>query len=103
MNVSSMVLATATSLSDVSAVRVDDGTVNIFYQPALNIIGQYSVTTSGRIPLGIPTTGMTNKEKVRVEAVMKQQVQEEKMEQLAQATSTEERQAIDAEWEQQVQ
>lgn len=100
---SETVLATATSLSDVSAVRVDDGTVNIFYQPARNIIGQYSVTTSGRIPLGIPTTGMTNKEKVRVEAVMKQQAQEEKMEQLAQATTTEERQAIDAEREQQVQ
>lgn len=56
-------LATSPVLSDVAAVRVDNGTVSIFYQPGRKTIGQYIITTSGRITLGIPTTGITSAEK----------------------------------------
>ncbi|KAL1981057.1 hypothetical protein VTN96DRAFT_3122 [Rasamsonia emersonii] len=73
--------ASSGQLSDIAAVRIpEDGVISVFYQPQRKIIGQYSVASSsnGRIPLGIPTTGLTGVDKARLEAERQQKLAAEK-------------------------
>lgn len=49
----------------------EDGSISVFWQPERKVIGLYAVTPETRIPLGIPTTGLTRNEKLRAEAAAK--------------------------------
>lgn len=58
--------------SAMAAIRIPgDGSISVFYQPERKIIGLYT-TTVKRVPLGIPTTGLTKVERQREEALAKQ-------------------------------
>jgi hypothetical protein len=58
--------------SAVAAVRIpENGSISVFYQPEKKVIGLFSASGSKRIPLGIPTTGLSKAEKQREEAVIK--------------------------------
>jgi hypothetical protein len=48
-----------------------DGSISVFWQPERKVIGLYAATPETRIPLGIPTTGLTKNEQLRAAAAAK--------------------------------
>lgn len=55
---SETIITQSEKLSALAAVRFENGSISVLYQPETRVIGLYNPTLSRRIPLGIPTTSL---------------------------------------------